>query len=207
VNKESTGRRQKAHIRRKLYNLLDRMGKVWKAALDSCIAILGWNVLVLLLLFGVMCSLSGLLALASESRVLYHRASRFIGLLLFLFGILLPFRGPVYKLGTPLCIGWTLILFHAVRKGEFSQGITAIFLNLIFWTVNAYYEHSLVQILADYTVFLIIPSVFTLVYLSRGFDLLGENPNTGGPVIPLQKLIAHAGALLVMLLPPETASF
>jgi hypothetical protein len=150
-----------------------------------------------------MCSLSALLALASESRILYHRTSRCVGILVLVFGILLPFRGPVYKIGTPLCIGWALILFHAVKRAEFIQGVAAIVLNIIFWGVNARSEFSLLQICGDFTVFVILPAVFTIVYLSRGFDLLGEKPRTGGPVIPLQKLIARSAAALATVIPPE----
>jgi hypothetical protein len=179
------------------------MSVFWKAFLDSAVLIVGGNALILLLIFGIMCSFAALLALASESRALYHRASRCVGVLVLVFGILLPFRGPVYRLGTALCVGWTVILFHAVPRAEFVQGVAAVVLNIIFWASNARSESSLVQVCGDFAVFVILSSVFTIVYLSRGFDLLGERPKTGGPVIPLQKLIARSAALLGQVIPPE----
>jgi hypothetical protein len=171
--------------------------------LDFLVAILGGTGLLVLFTTGIMCSLAALLVLASESRLLFQRTSRAVGVLVLVFGLLLPFRESVSSLGTLLCAYWAVVLFHIIHKAEFIQGISAVVLSIVFWTINARNENSLLQIVGDMTVFVILPSVFTVVYLSRGFDLLGEKPRTGGPVIPLQKWLMKARGLLGRLIPPE----
>jgi hypothetical protein len=52
--------------------------------------------------------------------------------------------------------------------------MAAIILNIIFWTQNSAHDEYLSQVVCDFPIFVILPAVFTLVYLSRGFDLLGD---------------------------------
>jgi hypothetical protein len=97
-------------------------------------------------------------------------------------------------------IRWTprvdVDLWHAIRKAEFIQGTLAIVSSIVFWSMNACREKSLLEICENVTIFVILPSAFTVVYLSRGFNLLGEKPRTGGPVIPLQRLIVRSASFL-----------
>jgi hypothetical protein len=176
----------------------------FRVLLDFLVVLLGGTSLVVLLTSGIVCIVAALLVLASESRLLFQRISRGVGVIVLIFGLLLPFRDSVSRIGTLLCAYWTIVLFHAIPRAEFIQGISAVVLSLIFWTANAHHEDSLLQIVGDFTVFVILPSVPAVVYLSRGFDVLGEKPRTAGPVIPLQKWLTKAATLLRKLIPPDS---
>jgi hypothetical protein len=168
---------------------------------DNIVLLLGGAVFFLMTIIGLLCITAALLGFAAENRLFFRKLSRSVGVLVAVFGILLPFRD-VSLLGTILCFQWTTVLFHAFPKFEFIQGIGALVLNIVFWSINSARAKFFWQIVLDILVFVILPGTFTLVYLSRGFDLLGEGPGSGGPVIPLQKWLTRLGAFLSRIIPP-----
>jgi hypothetical protein len=178
-----------------------------RSVLDFAVCLLGGASAIILCVAGILCSLAALVALSTENRTGFQRVSRIVGIVVVVFGFLVSFRvtspGHYLSWGAPLLsIYWAVVLFHVLPKGEFWQGMSAILLNIIFWACNSANERYLSQIVCDFTIFVILPSVFTLVYLSRGFSLLEDRPHTGGPVIPLKKWLAKIAGLVSKLIPP-----
>jgi hypothetical protein len=167
---------------------------------DGLVLVLGGIVFFTMIIIGLFCVIAALLGFAAENRLVFRRLSRTVGVLIAILGILLPFR-KVSFIGTILCFEWTAVLFHAFPKFEFIQGIGALLVNIAFWIIQSRKIKSSWQIFGDVVVFLILPGTLTLVYLSRGFDLLGERPNSGGPVIPLQKWLSKLGSFISRIIP------
>ncbi|OHT07926.1 hypothetical protein TRFO_05041 [Tritrichomonas foetus] len=151
---------------------------------------------------GILCSISALIAISIENRIFFQRLCRFVGIVICIFGFLLPFRH-ISLFATALCCWWALLLFQTIKQYQFYQGMAAIALSLIFWSNNARHENSLAQNVADFVLFVVLPSVFMLVCLSRTGNLLGDTgSHSKQPVIPLEAWFAKLGNLVKTIIPP-----
>lgn len=168
---------------------------------DTVVKVAGGFTTSALAITSFFCTIAGLLAMANENRVAFKRTSRFMGVIIAIFGLLLPFRH-VSIIATILSLWWTVLLFNAVKKYEFYQSMANIILSLSFWIYHSSKAHSsLMQTVGDFLVFLILPSIFIIVYLSRGYDRLSVQSE--GPVIPLKSLFKKLNELLNKIFPPS----
>ena len=167
------------------------------------ILIFGGSFTTVFIAVGILCSISALISISVENRLVFQRLSRLVGVVVGVFGFLLPFRN-ISLLGTLLCCYWTVLLFQAIKKFQFYQGIGAIAASLIFWSVHSHYESSLAQIVADFVIFVVLPSVFMLVMLSRTGNLLGQSDNGNKqPVIPLEAWFSKLANTVKTVIPPS----
>ena len=180
------------------------MGSEFATSLFNGIIIIAGGIFTLLFSFtGILCAINALIKISIENRLFFQRICRLVGVIICVFGFLLPFRH-VSFFGTILCWWWCSLLFQAVKEFQFYQGIAAIIVTLIFWINVTTHEKSLIQNVADSVIFVVLPSVFMLVILSRRGNLLGDQSGTANrqPVIPLESWFSKLGVFVRKVIPP-----
>ena len=152
---------------------------------------------------GILCAINALIKISIENRIFFQRICRLVGVVICVFGFLLPFRH-ISFFATLLCCWWCSLLFQAIKEFQFYQGISAIIISLIFWINVTTHEKSLIQNVADSVIFIVLPSVFMLVILSRKGNLLGDQTGTSNkqPVIPLESWFSSLGNFVRKAIPP-----
>lgn len=179
------------------------MGAFFTSLFNFVILFIGGIFTVAFIVTGILCSINALIALSIENRIFFQRLCRCVGIALCIFGFLLPFR-QISFFATLLCCYWCALLFQAIKEFQFYQGLGAIITSIIFWSINAHHESSLSQNVADMVLFVVLPSVFMLVILSRKGNILGDHTgsNMKQPVIPLETWFAKLANLVKTLIPP-----
>lgn len=167
------------------------MGDFMLNLFDFICYVFGSLATILLFTTGIFCSIAALLHFSVYDRVLFKRVCRIVGIVLAVFGFLLPFR-KISFFGTVLCMLWGFYLFDAYNKYKFYQGIGVLIANTIFWIayVMKNMKSGLMQHFGDILVFIILPGVFTTVTLSKQNDSL-ENQNEIR--IPLEAFLTKLG--------------
>ena len=162
---------------------------------------LGSVLTIYLFLAGTICSIYGLIQFSAENRIFFKRLCRIVGVIVVIFGLLLPFRD-ISFVGTLLCFWWGSFLFHLIKKYEFYQGIGSIICNLIFWVYHLKHQQniSFLQNAGDIIIFVILPSVFVLVCLTPRNALLDLSE---GPSIPLDRWISKLGNFISTITTPN----
>lgn len=180
------------------------MGSQFATSLfNGLITIAGGIFTIVFSFTGILCAINALIKISIENRLFFQRICRLVGIIVLVFGFLLPFRH-ISLFGTILCCWWCSLLFQAVKEFQFYQGISAIVVSLIFWINVTTNEKSLIQNVADSVIFIVLPSVFMLVILSRRGNLLGDQTGTSNnqPVIPLESWFSKLGIFVRKVIPP-----
>ncbi|KAK8885329.1 hypothetical protein M9Y10_040775 [Tritrichomonas musculus] len=170
---------------------------------NGIIMVAGGAFTVLFSITGILCAINALIKISIENRIFFQRICRLVGVVVCVFGFLLPFRN-ISLFGTLLCCWWCSLLFQAIKEFQFYQGIAAIVVSLIFWVNITTHEKSLIQNVADSVIFIVLPSVFMLVILSRTGNLLGDHTGSSNkqPVIPLESWFSKLGLFVRKVIPP-----
>ena len=162
----------------------------------------GTVLFVIMFVLSILCALRALLSLAEEYRVFFRRFARSIGVLIIIFGLLLPFRN-ISSFPLLLSLWWGSFLFEYVPRFQFVQGMSLIFLSWGYWIyfLTKYGKDLFFMLkIGDFMVFTVIPTTLALVMLSRGTNVL--EGKRSGPTFPLSTILNKAELFLKTLIPP-----
>lgn len=159
----------------------------FKPVLDFLVGFIGGAILIVILIVAFLMSLQALFDLLQENRIFFKRLSRFIGVLVVVFALFLPFRQMTFY---PLFLAfwWLLILFDAIPFYVLIQGCVNAVLSFAYWTnYIARNEGSTFQVIGDFSIFVMVPIAFGAVNLSKDTEhLTGRSKSKNiGPLIPL----------------------
>lgn len=171
--------------------------------LDFFTALIGGVLTILLAVTSLLCSLPALLSISEENRFFFERALRTVGIVISLFGLLLPFRH-ISLIGTLICFGWTLLIYNLIPFFQIMQLVILSFASLVFWVIHIYHSNeSALQNIPDFVIYVIVPFIFTFVNLSRGSESLSAKDRTNTPRanIPLRSYTAKCYSYLEQIFP------
>ena len=147
------------------------MVSFFKPVLNFFVVIIGGSFTVTFCSVAVLLAVYALLDMSQEYHSVFQKTARIVGIIEVVFGLLLPFRD-ISFFGTILCIWWTLILFHSIPKFQVLQFAAIALCTIIFWSVcSPETDFIFFTTIGDWTVYVLIPIVFSLVDLSKTSDL------------------------------------
>lgn len=174
-----------------------------EAFVTTTTTIIGGSVLICFVVAGCFCGLAALLTLSDENRRAFRMITVYVSVGLCGFGILLLLR-PVPFVGSLLAFWWAAILGGVVTDFLIPQAAIATLISFIFWVWQlAKSEVSFILDVSDFTIFVLVPVILTLVQLSRGAQNLASGKDGRGPQIPLHKLLSAMSDMLCWMIPAD----
>ncbi|OHS94536.1 hypothetical protein TRFO_39308 [Tritrichomonas foetus] len=155
-------------------------------------------------IISVLCTLNALLSLSDENRIVFKRFAHAIGIIVALFGILLPFRG-INPVPTLLSLWWTAFFFEYYFFTKFPQ-IQVFLLSVLSISFWVYYMNTegvelfFMLKIGDFMIFVIAPIVVGLVMIARGSNNLIDQTQ---PKFPLRAFLAKMAILFKSAFPAK----
>ena len=171
--------------------------------INTVTVIFGNLFLIVLALAAIFSSLSAILSFSEENRIFFAKTKTVVSVIISIFGILLFFREDA-KIGAVLTCLWPLLLYKPLPFQIFAQIIILSVSSLIYWiTYICRHDVFLVQSIGDILLFVIFPTMFTLVNFSRGAENLTGKENGNANKIHLRSLLSKGYSLLNQVIPPN----
>lgn len=161
----------------------------------------------------ICCVLNALLVFSEEYRTYFVRCLRAIGILIAFTGLLLPFRQTVHPIATLIALWWCALFNDFIPYYELFQFIGLDIVSWVFWcyflSVEENEELIFLLKMGDFTIFVVLPTVFGLVMLSKSTNTLDSDykssrkSNKMNNEIPLRSFIGKLAATFRKLIPPN----
>ena len=148
-----------------------KMVSFFRPVLNFFVVLVGGSFTIAFCSVAVLLTVYALLDMSQEYHSIFQKTARIVGIIEIIFGLILPFR-QISFFGTLLCVWWTLLLFHSIPKFEVIQFAVNALFTIIFWvTCSPDTEFVFFTTIGDWTVYVLLPIVFSLVDLSKTSDL------------------------------------
>lgn len=175
--------------------------------------IVGETALVITLVLSLICTLKALLLLSEEYRVVFVRSMHACGIIIAIYGILLPFRETVHPIATILSLWWGVLFNDLLAYFKIIQFLVLDITSWIFWFY--YYstpdgqESFFMLKIGDWLIFVLAPTLFGLVMLSKhsaslfdgGYKSYGSRHKEY--TLPLNAILTKLSTLLEKIIPPN----
>lgn len=175
--------------------------------------VVGGFLLLVAFVISIFCVLNALLVFSDEYRTYFVNALRAIGILIAIFGLLLPFRQTVHPFATIIALWWCALFNDFIPYFELFQFIGLDVVSWVFWcyflSVEENEELIFLLKIGDFAIFVVLPTVFGLVMLSKSTNTLdgdyksSRKSNKMNNVIPLRSLIGKLASWFRKLIPPN----
>ncbi|OHS94504.1 hypothetical protein TRFO_11142 [Tritrichomonas foetus] len=167
--------------------------------------LIGGTIFILLTITTVFCGIAALLSIAEENRVVFMTSKKIVAFIIATLGLLLPLRG-VSIIGTGITLSFLLSFFDVFKVKNSIAPIASAVCALIFWIVHHHNSSEyLLQVIGDFLIFVIIPTIFSLVNLARGAEFLseGDGGDSKSFHFNLRSFLSKSYSLLITILPPN----
>ncbi|KAK8894525.1 hypothetical protein M9Y10_022959 [Tritrichomonas musculus] len=189
------------------------MNEISYRIINTVTEVIGGFFLTVAFIISVFCILNALLILADEYRVVFVRLMRGAGILIAIFGLLLPFRGTVNPIATIISLWWCALFNGFLSNFALLQFIG---LDIASWAFWCYYltnvaNEELIFLLkiGDFALFIVLPTVFGLILVSKNASSLDGDYKSVRQnqkmqyQIPLRSIIAKFASWFEKLIPPN----
>ena len=164
-------------------------------------------------IISIFCVLNALLIISDEYRNYFVISLRALGVLIAVFGLLLPFRQKVNPCATVIALYWAALFNDFIPSFQLLHFIGLDIVTWIYWCyfLSTEENEELIFLLkmGDFTVFVVLPTVFGLVMLAKSSNTLdgdykSSRKSSNIPnAIPLRSFIGKMASFFRNLIPPN----